>query len=134
MLIVYSRPGCLFCKQVEELFNENGIRHKTVLITELDRQNELAASAGAKSFPLVFRDDKFVGGFTHVVHLHALGRLKELEAAGPQRSPAPDASAAPKSSANPEPRTAPKVVSTARDEIAAFAKWGEHLKAKRTAT
>jgi len=133
VLIVYSRPGCLFCKQVEELFTENGIRHKTVLITELDRQNELAASAGAKSFPLVFRDDKFVGGFTHVVHLHALGRLKELEATGPQRSPA-QAAVAPKSSATPDPRPAPKVVSTARDEIAAFAKWGEHLKAKRTAT
>lgn len=124
MLVLYTRPGCLFCKQVEELFVEQGLRHKLVELTSVEKQNELLGPTGAKSFPLVFLGDKFVGGFTHVVHLHSMGRLKELlETTGEEGPAAPQA---------PRPRPAPPAaVSAAFDEIAGFAKWGEHLKKKR---
>lgn len=125
MLVLYTRPGCLFCKQVEELFVEEKLPHRVVEITSLEKQNEVLGPTGSKAFPLVFFNAAFVGGFTHVVHLHSLGRLQELA------QPA-TGSELPKPKANPAERPTQRTsASAAFDEIAGFAKWGEHLKNKR---
>ena len=130
MLVLYSRPGCLFCKQVGDLFTEEGLPHQTVVITDLARQNELIGKTDTKSFPLVFFGQQFVGGFTHVVFLHSMGRLKELlvepNAPGTTELPTP-LTTFPKPTAAP---SKPSVVGGARDEIAGFARWGAYLRDK----
>ena len=67
----------------------------------------------------------FVGGFTHVVHLHAQHRLNELLGEDPPLAPPDDDISLPAS-----PSESPG--QSALDQIAAFARWGEYRKRQRS--
>jgi glutaredoxin len=75
---VYSRPGCMFCAQVCELMRAAGLPHDEFDVSDRVDQGKLAARFGARSFPIVAVNGRYVGGFTHIVRLHAEGRLSSL--------------------------------------------------------
>ncbi|MEO8877270.1 MAG: glutaredoxin [Polyangiaceae bacterium] len=75
-MIVYSRPGCMFCSQVEGLLRNAGIRFEAIEITSREEQDGLISRFDTRSFPVVLVDGEFLGGFTHIVKLHAEGRLR----------------------------------------------------------
>src|SRR5262249_48606983 len=77
-VVVYTRPGCIFCHQVQELMRDAGIRFRVALIEDRAQQEELVVRHAARSFPIVLVDGVYLGGFTHVVHLHSSGRLARL--------------------------------------------------------
>jgi glutaredoxin 3 len=77
-IVLYTRPTCLFCEQVRDLFRDGGIPFREVVVSDVVQQMELMEKCDARSFPVVFVDDIYIGGFTHIVHLHSQGRLKEL--------------------------------------------------------
>lgn len=74
-VLVYTRTGCMFCKQVEDMLVEASISFRSQLVEERDEQDRLCQRYGAISFPLVIAGSRYIGGFTHVVKLHSEGRL-----------------------------------------------------------
>ncbi len=75
-VVVYRRPGCMFCAQVEEILTEANIRFESREISDRHEQDRLTREHNALAFPLVMVDDSYLGGFTHVVQLHSEGRLR----------------------------------------------------------
>ncbi len=75
---VYTRPRCLFCHQVLDLLNQAKLPFRQIDIADRAEQDRLAARYQAVSFPLVVVDGVYVGGYAHVLHLHAQNRLATL--------------------------------------------------------
>lgn len=73
---VYRRPGCMFCAQVEDMLSQDQVPFESISVEDKAEQERISQRHGALSFPLVMVDDQYVGGFTHVVQLHAEGRLR----------------------------------------------------------
>ena len=73
---VYRRPGCMFCSQVETMLAEDRVPFDSIEIDDKGEQERMSQRHGALSFPLVMVDEQYVGGFTHMVQLHAEGRLR----------------------------------------------------------
>ncbi|MFW6067298.1 MAG: glutaredoxin family protein [Myxococcota bacterium] len=86
-VLVYRRPGCMFCEQVEELLRENHIDFRTEDVADRDEQERVSRRYGALAFPLVVVDGQYVGGFTHVIQLHAEGRLRAVMSGRPHDPP-----------------------------------------------
>jgi glutaredoxin 3 len=124
-VVVYTRSQCLFCQQVKSLLRESGVSFREVVVSDANEQAELMGKVNARSFPLVFVGGIFVGGFTHVVHLHAQHRLHELLGEDPPLAPPDDDISLPAS-----PSESPG--QSALDQIAAFARWGEYRKRQRS--
>jgi len=77
-VVLYTRPGCIFCQQVQELLRDAGVIFRVQAVNERSQQEELAERFAARSFPIVVVDGIYLGGFTHIVHLHSSGRLARI--------------------------------------------------------
>jgi glutaredoxin 3 len=77
-LIVYTRPMCILCAQVKEQLTKAGLAYKIVDVVDLAEQERLVGKFGARSFPLLVVRGKYLGGYTHLVHLLTTGRLAAL--------------------------------------------------------
>jgi glutaredoxin len=69
---IYTKPGCPYCVRVKNLLETHGVLTITLVQCEdylLEARDEflafIAARAGKeyKTFPMVFEDGKFIGGF-----------------------------------------------------------------------
>ena len=69
---IYTKPGCPYCVRVKNLLETQGVLNITLVQCEeylLEARDEfltfIAARAGKeyKTFPMVFEDGKFIGGF-----------------------------------------------------------------------
>jgi len=127
-VVVYSRPGCMFCSQVEGLLRSAGVKFESLEITSRDEQDDLMSHHDARSFPVVLVGGKYLGGFTHIVKLHAEGRLQRIGAdpetslphAPSQRLPLP-----------PSRRPSDIPGDARRGTLAELAKLGEYLKRQK---
>lgn len=104
------------------MLKEARIPFRAIHVADISQQSEIISKVKAKSFPLVFVRDQYVGGFTHIVLLHSQGRLQELaggevpvEESAKTVAPSPPAS---------KPAASPSLGSM-RDEAAGYARWGE---------
>lgn len=77
-VIIYTRPLCLFCDQVSDLLTEACIPFEKLELVSAEEQRALSQRYDAANFPIVIAGGAYVGGFTHIVRLHATGRLSEL--------------------------------------------------------
>jgi glutaredoxin len=77
-LIVYTRPMCILCAQVKEQLAQAGLSFKSIDVADLGEQERLVKKYAARSFPLLVLRGKYLGGYTHLVHLLATGRLAAL--------------------------------------------------------
>lgn len=78
---VIERPGCMLCKQVEQLLRDARIDFEVIVAEDKEAQEAHYRSYGARSFPIVLVRGQYVGGFSAVVELHASGQLAALVAA-----------------------------------------------------
>lgn len=101
-VIVYTRPLCLFCDQVIALLTEASVPFEKQELTSPEEQRALSQRYDAATFPIVTAGGAYVGGFTHMVRLHATGRLSELSGPPGAVSSAPSAKS---SSSFPPPPT-----------------------------
>jgi len=77
-LIVYTRPMCILCAQVKDQLTKAGLTFKAIDVADPVEQERLATRFGARSFPLLVVRGKYLGGYTHLVHLLTTGRLAAL--------------------------------------------------------
>jgi len=89
MVLVLTRPGCLFCSQVVELLRSASVPFETREVAERDEQQRVALEHGAHSFPIVLVDGVYLGGYAHIVRLSGDGRLHQLGAPTAQRALSP---------------------------------------------
>lgn len=80
-VMLYTRPLCLLCHRVADLLRQACVLFKQIEVTGRLEQERIAASCNAPSFPIVLVDGCYVGGYAHILQLHATGRLAQLAAA-----------------------------------------------------
>ena len=77
-VVVYTRTGCMFCKQVQDMLTEANIAFRSEQVEDRAEQDLLCERYGALSFPLVLSGKHYVGGFTHIVKLASERRLGSI--------------------------------------------------------
>ncbi len=77
-VILYTRPLCLLCHRVADLLRQACVHFKQVDVTNRSEQDRISASCNAPSFPIVLVDGRYIGGYAHILQLHATGRLTQL--------------------------------------------------------
>ena len=78
---LYTRPLCLLCHRVADLLRQACVLFKQIDVTNRAEQERIAASCNAPSFPIVFVDGRYIGGYAHILQLHATGRLTQFAVA-----------------------------------------------------
>jgi len=72
---IYSKSGCINCRKVKDLLKNNNIEYEIVDCDDYlleDKDNFLLfiqsySVSNWKSFPMVFHDGKFIGGYDETV-------------------------------------------------------------------
>jgi glutaredoxin len=144
-VVLYSRPGCMFCAQVGTMLRDAEVTFRVVDVPDRAAQNELIVQWNARAFPLVLVDGSYIGGFTHVVRLHAQGRLRHI-ASGDNMVVLPNDAPKPEEGPPTRPRMASSTdlaskvpssgtiaVAQAAGSLADYAKLGEYLQRTKKA-
>jgi glutaredoxin 3 len=79
-VLIYTKTVCPYCDAAKNLFEKLGVAFEAI---NLDGQNELRAklsaeNGGFRTVPMIFINDKFMGGFDDVNKIHQQGELKKL--------------------------------------------------------
>ncbi len=77
-IIVYSTSVCPFCDMAKALLKREGLKYEDI---NLDNDHELRMklseeNRGYRTVPMIFIDDKFIGGFQELQKIHKDGQLK----------------------------------------------------------
>ena len=144
-VVLYSRPGCMFCAQVGTMLRDAEVQFRVIDVPDRAAQNELIVQWNARAFPLVLVDGSYIGGFTHVVRLHAQGRLQHI-ASGDNPVVSPEDAAKPDEVPPTRPRIASSTDLTSKlpssgtvavaqvaGSLAGYAKLGEYLQRAKKA-
>lgn len=86
---LYTKRWCAYCIAARRLLRRLGVRYRELPVdhdAELRRRASEAAG-GWPTVPLIFIDDRFIGGYRELRALHDRGALRALRDAA--ASPAP---------------------------------------------
>jgi glutaredoxin len=81
-LTIFTRPMCILCAEVKARLQSEQVPFEIVDVPLLEEQLRLAQRFGARSFPLLVLRGRYLGGYTHIIHLLTTGRLAALLAEG----------------------------------------------------
>lgn len=75
-VVLHSKPGCKYCDLAETLLNDMQVTWTKVMYDPSDadyvaRRDAMFAAHGHRSFPNVFVDGEFVGGYEQLAALFA---------------------------------------------------------------
>ena len=85
---IYSKSGCINCRKVKDLLKSNNIEYEIIDCDDYlleDKENFLLfiqsySNVECKIFPMVFHDEKFIGGFNETKeYLETLKTLNTFE-------------------------------------------------------
>lgn len=67
MYTLYTKPGCVPCREAKRLLDERGIKYFENDLSQPEvREHFVAAFPNIKSAPAVFEDGEYVGGYTEL--------------------------------------------------------------------
>ena len=74
---IYTTNYCPYCKRAKELFISNDLAFEEIDVTENTQARDEASqkAGGWMTVPMIFIDDKFIGGYDDLAKLHAEGKL-----------------------------------------------------------
>lgn len=78
-VVMYKKVPCPYCINAQRLLDEKGIKYDLVDLT--DRPEELQAlkeKTGWRTVPMIFVDDKLIGGYSDMKTLDEEGKLDTL--------------------------------------------------------
>ncbi len=79
-IIVYTRENCSYCEMAKSLLKRRSLAYTVVDLThDHDLREQLAAPHHWRTLPMIFIDDKFIGGYTDLAKLDGEGALKPLD-------------------------------------------------------
>lgn len=75
-IIVYTTQFCGFCDSAKRLLDQKGLKYESIDITnDHELRQKLSEENSWRTVPMIFIDDKFIGGFTELVALDSKGEL-----------------------------------------------------------
>lgn len=88
---VYSKSGCNYCSKAKSLLEEQGCEYILVdcdpfLSGEPERKTQFLERMGQligkpyRTFPMIFKDALFLGGFQELEKLHSISMSMDLDA------------------------------------------------------
>lgn len=79
---VYTTTYCAWCRRAEQLLDRRRIAYSTIDVTnDPDAREELVERAhGRSTVPVIFFDDRVIGGYQELANLDAAGGLIALAA------------------------------------------------------
>lgn len=65
---VYTKPDCIYCVKTKQFLDENNVKYKIINLQPGTNEynvivSRLKADTGHNTFPFIFINDKFIGGF-----------------------------------------------------------------------
>lgn len=88
VLRIVSKPQCPYCEEAKSFLTEVGASYEVEhLDPSMDpaeyarRRDALISETGARTFPFIFLEGKFIGGFRELVAMYETGRLAAAYAA-----------------------------------------------------
>jgi glutaredoxin 3 len=75
---IYIKPSCPFCVKAVAVLKQRGIKAEVFDVSSNPKlRAKISQSVGGyKTVPMIFLDDKFVGGCSELLALVASGKLK----------------------------------------------------------
>jgi glutaredoxin 3 len=76
---LYTKTSCAYCAQTKQLLQRKGLAYEEMdLGSDPHAEAELIAQTGFRTVPQIFINERFVGGFTELAKLGALGELDRV--------------------------------------------------------
>lgn len=76
---LHTKKSCAYCAQAKQLLQRKGLAYEEIdLGSDTDIEANLTAQTGFRTVPQIFINERFVGGFTDLAKLSALGELDRL--------------------------------------------------------
>ena len=77
MITIYTKTNCVFCDRAKTLLISKNIEHITISLDEgvhiggvkVSRDELKTIAPLARSFPVIFQDDTYIGGYTDLVRM-----------------------------------------------------------------
>lgn len=69
MYTIYGKPNCANCEIAKNLLDNNKQSYQYIDVTQDSAALMYVKGLGAKSVPVVLKDDKYVGGLTELQNL-----------------------------------------------------------------
>lgn len=74
---MYSKVPCPYCVRAKEFFNSRNIPVEEIDLTgNFDEMDKLKERTGHRTFPQIFINDQFVGGYSDLIEKIEEGSLK----------------------------------------------------------
>lgn len=74
---MYSKVPCPYCVRAKEFFNSRNIPVEEIDLTgNFDEMDKLKECTGHRTFPQIFINDQFVGGYSDLIEKIEEGSLK----------------------------------------------------------
>ncbi len=79
-VVIYTKPSCPYCVAAKNLLTQRGYEYSEMRIDRdaALREEMLARSAGRRTVPQIFIDEKHIGGFDDLQAADRAGQLKDL--------------------------------------------------------
>lgn len=78
-ITVYSKSKCIYCAKAVDFLQKKKLHFYSVDVTWDDAQRkELVQKTGSNTLPLIFIDNKYIGGCTDLLKLSESGELDKM--------------------------------------------------------
>jgi len=74
---VHRIKKCILCQKTEEFLLQNSINHEVIIHNSLDYE-EIFSKTKWYQFPIIFIDDKFIGGYFELVEKYNIGKINNI--------------------------------------------------------
>ena len=76
MIKIYTTNYCPYCQASKSLLDEKGLKYESIDLTEdHEKREKLATELDYRTVPMIFINDKFIGGFSELQALDGKGEL-----------------------------------------------------------
>ncbi|MCA9486358.1 glutaredoxin [Candidatus Woesearchaeota archaeon] len=73
---IYTIKGCPYCEAAKEFFDREGLSYEEIPSDK--NKEEIKQKTGHPTFPQIFIEDDFIGGYDDLMHLNETGQLNEM--------------------------------------------------------
>lgn len=78
-ITIYSKAKCSYCSKAIEFLNKKRLHFSDVDVTwDEERRKELIKKTGSHTLPLIFIDNKYIGGCNDLLELSKNGELDKM--------------------------------------------------------
>ncbi len=78
-VVVYSKSHCPYCVRAKNLLNQKGVPFEEInLDDKLDELDALKKKTGQMTVPMIFINDKLIGGFSDLSALESKNELDSM--------------------------------------------------------